>query len=799
MKVKLELKLFAASIAALSLSAGMTPAFADTGAEGSSSDITEVVVTARRREENLQTVPVSVTGLSSTVLIELNVQNLQDLNIAVPGFRFASEGGRDNSDIILRGLSKIPFGVGIPSVVTYIGDVPLPGIAANVPIYDLQSVQVLKGPQGTLFGRNTLGGAAVLTPTLPSDTFGGYLDAQGGNLGRYSFEGAVTVPIVQDVLSVRLAGQVLRGDGYVKNLSGGPDFSNTDSRSARVTVLFKPTDFIKNTTIYDYSYSPQTPGGEWLFKTNPGVFTALFTPAFGPALAGYVGSNLDAQVAAAQKAAGPLSQWADPGSVKTNVAKGYGVSNDTRIDLTDNLELRNIFGYRYVYSAQGSDVTATPLLSLNFPPVTGIPSMPFSVFDGSLIFSQDYVTDEVQLIGNSWDHRLKWIVGGFYNDDYPTRSAGSTFDAFGPGPAITALYKDRNTAAYGQGGLDLSDWTVQGLVLNLGYRYSWDTQAGCGGSVNGGTAYGTWDQCATRAGEVVNAKGSDPSWTAGFDYKYSDNQFFYLETRRGYRGVNVNVPYFSSVYTTGGASPLCGLTGGICPDLKPMQTTKPETLTDVEIGSKTDWQYGGMRGRFDVAVYRSWYKNGLQYENISGLVPPIAPDAPTQSSVGINDNNQTITGVEIGAMVRPTDDLTFLLGGAYTNAAVTSVFSPSPLLTITKADINLPTPKWSGTLAGRWVLPFKPLDSDLVLNGDVFSTSSFGASTPTRFAGYTLTDARLGWLNIAKSKVDVSLFVKNMFDRIYLISPMVVLPNFPVETGLIGTPRTFGIDVRYNF
>jgi iron complex outermembrane receptor protein len=482
------------------------------------------------------------------------------------------------------------------------------------------------------------------------------------------------------------------------------------------------------------------------------------------------------------------------------VAKGFGVSNDTRITLTDDVQVRNIFGFRYVYSAAGADVTATPLLTLNFPPAVPIAPSPFYIFDASQIAAQDFITDEVQLIGKAWGDRLNWIIGGFYNDDYPGGASGSTYNAFGAmSPSITALFKDRNTAIYGQAGLDLSDWLVQGLVLNLGYRYSWDKQEGCGGAVNGGASYGTWEQCAARPGQVVAVKGGDPSWTIGLDYKYSDDQFFYVSSRRGYRGVNVNVPYFSSIYTTGGASPLCGLTGGICPDLRSLQTTKPETLTDVEIGSKTDWSYGGVRGRIDIAVYRSWYKNGLQYQNFSGLIPATAPDFPNQNSVGINDNNQTITGVELGANVRPTENLTFSLNGAYTQATITSVYSPTPLVTITKSDINLPSPKWTGNFAARWVLPFKPFDSDLVLNGNVFGTTSFGASSPTRFPGYSLTDGRLSLQNIAKSTLDVSLFVKNLFDKTYLLSPVVVLPTFPVNTGIIGTPRTYGVDFRYSF
>jgi iron complex outermembrane receptor protein len=206
-----------------------------------------------------------------------------------------------------------------------------------------------------------------------------------------------------------------------------------------------------------------------------------------------------------------------------------------------------------------------------------------------------------------------------------------------------------------------------------------------------------------------------------------------------------------------------------------------------------------MVGRVDIALFRTWYKNELQFVNFQALIPAVAPDPPNQGSVGINDNDQIITGVELSTMVRPIPSLTFSLNGAYTNTEVSRVFSPTPLVPITKSDITLPSPRFTGTVAMRWELPYHPLDGNLVFNADVFATSRFGAQGGIDFPGYHVADARLGWLGIAKSNFDVSLFVKNMFDKVYLISPVVLLPSFPVSTGVIGMPRTYGVDLRYSF
>src|SRR5690606_27196662 len=151
---------------ALAVSLGVT-AFASTTPVAHAQEaggLEQVFVTARKRDEGVQAVPISIAALSADMLAERNVSELQDMNVVVPGFRLGSEGGKGNTNIILRGLSKIPLGEGIPAVVTYFANVALPARGGNIPAYDIANIQVLKGPQGTLFGRNTLGGAVVIAP-----------------------------------------------------------------------------------------------------------------------------------------------------------------------------------------------------------------------------------------------------------------------------------------------------------------------------------------------------------------------------------------------------------------------------------------------------------------------------------------------------------------------------------------------------------------------------------------------------------------------------------------------------------
>lgn len=211
-----------------------------------------IIVTARRREETLQTVPVAIQAFSSEQLEERGIQELGDLSSSVAGLRFGSEGGKNGTTLTLRGLSRIPLGEGVPAVVTYFANVPLAGEGSNLPTFDLSGIQVLKGPQGTLFGQNTIGGAVLVEPARPSFDLGGYVQGQYGNFDALTIEGAINVPVIADVAAIRVAGQMRRRDGYVTNLSGGENFDDIHQDSARISLLVEPSSNFSNTTIFDW-------------------------------------------------------------------------------------------------------------------------------------------------------------------------------------------------------------------------------------------------------------------------------------------------------------------------------------------------------------------------------------------------------------------------------------------------------------------------------------------------------------------------------------------------------------------
>jgi len=210
------------------------PAIAqDTSSEGL--DASDIIVTARRQEERLQDVPISITVLSQDAIAKRNIVNAGELGTYVPSLSTNSNFGPERSSFSIRGF--IQEGRTSPSVGVYFADVVAPransgttsGNGAGVgTFFDLQNVQVLKGPQGTLFGRNTTGGAILLVPTKPTDKFEGYVEGSVGNYDMRRVQAALNAPL-SETFRMRAAMDWNKADGYLRNRSGiGPDrFGNT--------------------------------------------------------------------------------------------------------------------------------------------------------------------------------------------------------------------------------------------------------------------------------------------------------------------------------------------------------------------------------------------------------------------------------------------------------------------------------------------------------------------------------------------------------------------------------------------
>ncbi|HEY8386545.1 MAG TPA: TonB-dependent receptor plug domain-containing protein, partial [Porticoccaceae bacterium] len=216
----------------------------------------EVVVTARRREERLQDVPVSITVLNQEQMHNANISSAGDIASYTPSLQVNTRFGPDATNFAIRGFSQelrstASVGVYFAEVVaprgantTQTGDGAGPG-----DFFDLENVQVLKGPQGTLFGRNTTGGAVVLTPKKPTDEFEGYIEGSVGNYDMRRVQGVVNIP-VSDTLRARLGVDQQERDGYLRNISGiGPDrFADMDYLSLRGSLVWDITDRIENYT-----------------------------------------------------------------------------------------------------------------------------------------------------------------------------------------------------------------------------------------------------------------------------------------------------------------------------------------------------------------------------------------------------------------------------------------------------------------------------------------------------------------------------------------------------------------------
>jgi iron complex outermembrane receptor protein len=173
-----------------------TPARAQQGAQATASggaELEEIVVTARRREERIQTVPIAISAFSQDTLKKNNIVSVEDLQNLVPSLTVSSA-NRDTVALSIRGQGGFSPG-GSPSVTSYLNEVPTP-IYGLGSYYDLQSVEVLKGPQGTLFGQNSVGGAITLVSKRPTNDFGGYVAATFGNYNDRELEGAINIPIV---------------------------------------------------------------------------------------------------------------------------------------------------------------------------------------------------------------------------------------------------------------------------------------------------------------------------------------------------------------------------------------------------------------------------------------------------------------------------------------------------------------------------------------------------------------------------------------------------------------------------
>ena len=741
-----------------------------------------IIVTAQRRAENLARTPVSVSVVSSEALQRQAIVSEADLQVAVPGLLVKAGSTSDQLNYAIRGQSLDAFSNVEPGVLPYFNEVQISSGGSSA-FFDLQSVQVLKGPQGTLFGRNATGGAVLFTTTKPSNDFGGYLTLRAGNYAAVQGEGALNVPLVTDKVLLRVAGFYERRRGFQYNTVTQSSVGDVRRRAGRLSLTIKPNANLSNDLVVDYLNS----GGSSINgvidniyptgSTNaPAPANFLFTPAidslFGPgAFASYVAAHpyVDplgiVHFTDVQHKRGPYIISID--SPAFYRAKNLIMSNITTLQLGGENRIRNIIGLTRLKSKVGADFDGSP----------------FDVDQrgaiGSNINTHQF-SDELQIIGKALDRKLDYVAGVYYsNEKVSEYDLSAIFDLaplLQPTNQINSgVTKRRSYAAYAQGTLDLGDLTkIRGLSVIAGARYTVEKVS---------LLHRPDDVFVLHSAPNYVTPQSDKfkkiSWQFGLQEQVNPSLMIYATTRRSFRSGGFN--FF--------AAPIVGLgnSGG--------SEYALEQATDVELGAKYQGHLGGVPARFNIAAYNLWIDNiqRATYVQIAGSPGVITVNVPKTK----------IQGAEFDAFIRPASWLS--LGGSlnYTDAKFTSnlvkvlgnpavAFGPFP-------DVA----KWSGNVYADISAPVGPgLRSSL--RGDYYSQSStYYSSTAdtlnpgTKLPGYGLFNLRAG-LDSDKGW-SVAAIVKNVTNKVYYVGGFALGSLFTLNTVLPGSPRTFLGEVRFRF
>jgi iron complex outermembrane recepter protein len=741
---------------------------AGTASSSDTNSLQEVIVTAQRRQQPLQRVPIAISVIDEASLQRQDVQTLSDLQLLVPSAYVSGYAhGEGQQFFSLRGQSESGLNTGGgagggPAVVGYFAEVPTqmsgPGL-----YYDLQSVQVLNGPQGTLFGRNTTGGAVLFEPRQPDfDGISGYLQATGGDYGRAQLQGALNVPLVGDTLAMRVAGQVGSREGYTQDVNTGVRYDNRHFRAARVELLFHPTEKLENYLIGSYVDVNEHGPGAILDAANPA------NPFVGAGILAYLDAQNARGVRATALSVNELDHETD-----------YSLINRTTINFTDHLRLRNIASFSRQLARRDDDEDGTTLALLD-----SLGSTP-----GTYLVDEGTMTDELQLQGETAGDALSWQSGIYYEDDYTPGAENHTYTQH---LVLLPLYSNTDrtdlggtsTGVYGQGTYKLA-WLLTGLSFTAGYRYTWDhVYEGYSQSFGTTPFYpAPGDFCSSRSGVYPNcwvdagARHGGSSYTLGLSYQVSPQTLLYLTSRQGYKSGGFNL-----VAASLGATD------------SPYFEYAPEKVQDAEFGIKSDWSLAGAQGRTDLALYTSWLSNAQV--NTSALIDSL------QEAVTTNAAKAVVRGIELQNLLRPTDyidlDLTYSYMDAYYERYLTPLgqdltslpyaFAPRNKGSIS-ARFRLPVPAQAGTIWVGGSFTYQ----DRVFAG--FTTVDPGSEMPS----YGLLGLRADWNEVWGSHFDVSLFVDNLTDKAYRIGNEDLYSTIGTAVTIYGPPRMFGATLRYSF
>lgn len=382
---------------------------ADTDLDQSQTGAGDIVVTATRRAERLADVPIAVSAVSQASLQNSGANDIRGVVQLAPSLLISSTGSEANASARIRGIGTVGDNPGLESsVAVFIDGVYRSRTGSGLnDIGEVDRIEVLRGPQGTLSGRNASAGAINVYTKAPSQTFGGYVEGTYGNYDNVRIAGAITGPVVEDVLSFRLDGVWNKRDGFYRDVVNDTDYNNRNRWFVRGQLLFEPTTDLSVRLIGDYTWRDE--------KCCGAVYVDLREKQGVPGQPGEVTINPAGNriVDVLQSLGGVFPSAGDPYNRRIAFSPGRAYSNETKdyggsmqIDYNfGNASLTSITAYREYKAGNAADIDY------------GNVDLGYRADDGRAFRQFHTFTQEVRLQGSLFDDRLDWLVGGFYSNE----------------------------------------------------------------------------------------------------------------------------------------------------------------------------------------------------------------------------------------------------------------------------------------------------------------------------------------------------------------------------------------------
>lgn len=741
------------------------PAVAQQASTATESGLEEVIVTAQRREESLQDVPVSVSVLSAEALVERQISNAYDLGTAVPGLSAMRNvtNDRNQTSFSMRGQAE-GFASSAPGVLAYTAEVP--GFSGF--LFDLENVQVLKGPQGTLFGRNTTGGAILFTPAKPSNTdqFGGYVKATLGDYDRRNVEFALDGPLIKDRLLMRLSAQRLQRDGWQKNILNGDRYDDEDRTLVRLSLLATPGEGFENYTLVQYEDIDESHGGVLH------AFADLPTTPYQTELAAYLER---------QNARGPSKVEGDLPRVFEQST--LGVVNTTTWDINEAWSAKGIFSYKKWLSdsrySTDWDGSSFRLLTSEKDPISR------GQYAGTAEFNLKYHVGRFDVVSGLYYERQRTPLSQRMIT-YGSLPGSTSALAF---PYVILSAGDENQqiskAGYIQGSIE---GLLPNLTLTAGFRHTIDKVSAETNPVVFTDDARSFEQVSSPASAGNNRQSANTGHITA-EYRFTSDVMGYLSVRRGYKRGGFNSG------STSDASRFA---------------YDPEFVDDYELGIKSEFGVGDWHFRLNTDFFYDDYKDIQRNVFVPGVNP---------TQLVTNAGKAHIAGVDVDLLVVPNAWLQIpiqysLLRSTYDeyDDAVYGDLSDSDFPNSPKHQVTVaPNVHWtlpdtwgefSATASFYWQtkVAFDPVNkpNGHIFNGvpitDIVATGSVGEE-------FHRIDVRLGVNEILGTGFDVSAFVSNLTDETYPAGAfnLMGVSLFGFSSFNYAPPRMYGAEVRYRF